>query len=270
MSKITAVFLAFVFLISPLAARAEITLQPHKALYDITLKKVKSANQLTDVNGKMYYELARECDGWATDHRFSINYGFDQGGSIRMDSSFASWEAVDGTRFSFSSLQKNNGIKDKEVRGTAERSNKYSVGQIAYDVPRDRAGVLDSDVYFPSAHTIAVLEKAASGEKNFHASIFDGGDDKGPREVTGFVIGEAEPLPPEALNDQIDKSLLTRAWKIRMAFYAANGKNPDPEYEMTVVFHDNGIVSYMTVEYPDFTVEHKLTALEAVPDRPCE
>lgn len=254
----------------PAAAQAEVALQPHKALYDIGLKTIKSANQLTGVNGRMYYELARDCEGWATDHRFTINYEFDGSPTVKMTSGFASWEAMDGTQFSFSTIQENNGLKEREVRGAAERGNRYSVGEVTYDAPKNRAHVLDSDVYFPSAHTISILEKAARGEKNIHAYVFDGGDDKGPREVNGFVIGAAEPLAAVTLNDKIDKSLLSPAWKIRMAFFSTNEKNPNPEYEMTVVFHDNGIVSYMTVEYPDFTVEHKLTALEAVPDRPCE
>lgn len=259
---------AFVFF-PPVWAHAEIALQPHKVLYDVDLKSVQSSSQMTNISGQMYYELAPECDGWAAEQRFSIRYDFSNRSPMKMDSSFVSWEADDGAQFSFSSLQEQNSLAKKEVRGSAERPNRYAIGEVSYTKPYEGKIVLDSDVQFPVAHTLTILQKAAAGEKNIHAFVFDGGDNLGTREVNSFVIGPAS-LAPEMITDKIDKALLTRAWKIRMAFFPLKEKKPDPEYEMTVLFHDNGIVSHMTVEYPEFSIEYRLSALEAAPPRACE
>jgi hypothetical protein len=38
---------------------------------------------------------------------------------------------------------------------------------------------------------------------------------------------------------------------------------------MGMVFHENGIISDMTIEYDDFTVKQKLVSLEKLPAAAC-
>jgi len=55
-----------------------------------------------------------------------------------------------------------------------------------------------------------------------------------------------------------------------MAFFPLAMDSADSEYEMDIIFHENGIISNMLVEYKDFSVSQKLIALEKIKDNGCE
>jgi hypothetical protein len=42
-----------------------------------------------------------------------------------------------------------------------------------------------------------------------------------------------------------------------------------PSYEMDMILHDNGVVSWSLVDYKSFRVEQKLLALEKLPPKKC-
>ena len=57
---------------------------------------------------------------------------------------------------------------------------------------------------------------------------------------------------------------------MRMAIFQASDQEEESDYEMDMVFHENGIISDMTIEYDDFTVKQKLVSLEKLPAIACE
>ena len=70
---------------------------------------------------------------------------------------------------------------------------------------------------------------------------------------------------------KIDPALLkTKAWNVRMAFFTPDKNQADPDYEMNAVFHENGIISDMLIDYNDFSVTQKLAALEKLPPDECK
>jgi hypothetical protein len=49
---------------------------------------------------------------------------------------------------------------------------------------------------------------------------------------------------------------------MRLAFFPKNIQTETSDYELTMILHENGVISEMTIDYPDFTVSQTLAALE--------
>lgn len=262
---LTAFVLIFAVLSAPASAMpGRDMLAAHKALYDIEMISKRSGSQIVNISGQMYYEWKPGCEAWTTDHRFNLNYEYADSPAVRITSDFSTYETFDGKSFDFTSRRKRNGDVYEEVRGRAETIADGG-GDASYTMPAGLKFKLEKNTLFPLAHSLGILEHARKGDRFYHAVVFDGSDDEGPVEVNTF-IGEKIDGTVYATNPKIDTSLLeSPAWKVRMAFFPMSGNETGAEYEMDVVLHENGIISDMMVEYHDFAVTQKLSALEKVP-----
>jgi hypothetical protein len=249
---------------------------PHKALYDVTLASARSGSQIINIQGRMYYQLHKGCDGYTTDHRFALTYSYADSEPMRVTSDFSTLETFDGQAFDFSSRRRRAGELYQELRGHAERNQ----GEIVYQEPLDLEQPLPKDAMFPVAHTRALLNAARTGNKFYASTVFDGSDQEGPVDVAA-VIGTARQsarameklradLAAVRMGTGGDDLLAVQAYTMRLAFFPRAGGGATSDYELTMQLHDNGIISHMTIAYPDFTVDQKLVALEPVAPESCD
>ncbi len=248
-----------------------IALVPHKALYDIKLISKDSSAQVLNISGQMYYELQKSCGEWITDHRFKLQYEYADSPPVQMSSDFLTAESFDDRSFSFISRRKKDGEVYEIFQGKADVS---AQGKTVVDYAEPEGLSFDfSGVYFPTKHTKLLLEKARQGQSFFSAKVFDGSDGEGPAEINAFIGKRVNPVAEIAEikdNADIDMTLVnTPAWKVRMAFFPLKEPGTAAEYEMALYFHENGIVSDMTVDYEDFSVSQKLVALEKIEPDEC-
>lgn len=245
-------------------------LVPHKALYDIKMVSKDSGSQILNISGQMFYEWRAECDAWVTDHRFNLLYEYADSAPMKITSDFSTYETFDGKTFNFSSRRKRNGDMYQELRGAAVLPEGGD-GEAVYSLPEGLSFDLGNGMMFPMAHSMQVLEYASAGKKFFNATIFDGSDEEGPVEINTFIGARVNALVKmDKPSENLDVTLInTPARQVRMAFFPLLEPNADAEYEMDVVFHDNGIISDMFVEYRDFSVTQKLTAIEKLPSPNC-
>ena len=243
-------------------------LQPHKAFYDIDLVATRSGSQIINISGKMYYEWKETCDGWLTDHRFNLVYEYSDGPGMTITSDFSTYESFDGEEFTFSARRKRNDELYQEFRGTSDLGKKG--GTADFSIPDDVEFDLTSQTNFPMRHTVKLIQNITNKSKFFNAVVFDGSDDEGPVEINAF-IGGAEKAPKTLFgNDAIDADLIkVPARKIRMAVFPQNSDTATSDYEMDAVFHENGVISDMLVDYDDFSVTQKLVALEEIDSMSC-
>lgn len=240
-------------------------LAPHKALYDIKLVATHSGSQIINISGKMYYEWKRTCDAWVTDHRFKLLYEYADNPGMAVSSDFSTYETFDGESLNFSARRKRDNTLYQEIRGMAEIADKG--GEASFSMPQDLNFELAKGDFFPMAHTIEMIQKAKANDKFFKAVVFDGSDDEGPVEINTFIGKPVNALKTMQANDEIDMALLnTPAWNVRMAVFPTKDDEAQSDYEMSLVFHENGIISDMLIEYDDFSVRQKLVALERVED----
>ena len=246
------------------------TLAAHKAVYSIALAATHSGSQVTNISGQMTYEWKPGCDGWITDHHFTLIYEYADSPSIKINSDFSTYESFDGKSFDYAARRKRNGQVYSDIRGHAALGAD-SAGKAIYSLPANLSFDLGRGMLFPTPHTLQLAQHANQGAKFFDAQIFDGSDEDGPIEINSFIGGPADIAKAVDKSAKIDMSLLGgKAWNVRMAVFPLNSDEAQSDYEMTMIFHENGIISDMLIDYNDFSVKQKLVSLTRVPAQACE
>lgn len=234
---------------------------PHKAIYDIRLAGKKSGSQILNISGQMLYDWSSNCEAWNSNHKFNMIYEYADTPPMRMISDYSLYEMFDGSRLDFSSTRKNDNEILEELRGTA--TFEENAGKAIFRLPQNLSFDLGENTVFPMRHSLDVLEKMRAGKKFYNAVIFDGSDQDGPVEINAFIGGSTKP-PEKVLKAKgVDTELLNSpSHSIRLAFFPLMLDQAEADYEMSMVFHENGIISDMTIEYSDFSVSQTLVALE--------
>jgi hypothetical protein len=245
-------------------------LAPHKALYDIRMVSRHSGADVLNISGQMLFEAKMTCDAWTTDHHFKLLYEYADSPPMKIASDFTTYEPFTGTDFDFTSRRERNGEVFEELRGHATR-NPGGTGKAVYSMPEGLEFDLPAGSLFPIAHTAAVVTHMQSGEKIFSASVFDGSDQEGPVEINAIVGKPVTDTKSIVSGKTIDAALLkSPAHNVRMAFFPLNKPEPEADYEMNVLLHDNGVISDMLIDYGDFSVTQKLMALEKLEKPVCD
>lgn len=244
-------------------AAKEAGLIPHRAIYDIRLAGTKSGSQIINISGQMFYEWQPSCDAWITNHRFNLLYEYADSPAMQIASDFSTFESMDGKTLNFTSQRKRDGQLFEELRGRAALGEgEEKEGEASYSLPEGMKFTLPAGSVFPMGHTLNVLKAIKEGRKFYSTVIFDGSDQDGPVEVNAFIGGPAQ-LGDLKKSASFDTDLLSSpAHKVRLAFFPLNKPDSESDYEMTLVLHENGIVSDMKIDYDDFSISQTLTALE--------
>ncbi len=242
----------------------KLILAPHKALYNVDLVKARNGSQIIDIRGQMFFKLHQGCDAYLADHRFVLTYNYADSEPMRVTSDFSTQESIDGGAFDFSSRRRRDGDLYQELRGQAVRGG----GTATYSEPEDLKFDLPTDIVFPSGHTKALIAAAKAGKKFYATTLFDGSDDQGPVDVTA-VIGKR--VTAQKKVGAIDTSLVASpGWHMHLAFFPRRSQKDTADYELSMVLHENGIISSMTIDYQEFTVDQTLTALTPEPPEVCD
>ena len=251
----------------------EAHLAPHKALYDISLTSMRSGSQISDIWGEMFFELSEDCATWTTDHRFKMVYDYTDAPPVDVDSDFQTIENKDGQELVFNSRRQRDGEVYEEISGRAAMLPDGTI-RANYFEPEGIGFALPASASFPMGHVRALVEEAQNNAKFYNTILFDGSDTEGPVEVNAF-IGQPINVMAEMFYDEdtsdadllkdLDGDLLnSRAWPMRLAYFPLSSTEEAADYEMEITFHENGVISDMVIEYTDFTIHQKLTALEKV------
>ncbi len=256
----------------PSAMAADSRAAAHKAIYKMTLVSAKNTS-IVSVDGQMYYDFTDTCDAWSSDQKFALNYVYADEPEARMNTQFSSHESKNGNSYDFAVRRSKNDNLEEQFVGSATRKEDGS-GAASFTEPDKRELSLPKDFFFPTQHTDEIIRHAQAGDHIFNSQIFDGSDGTPAVEVN-VVIGNV--IKPD-VNDKLAGNALLQspARKVRLAFFQPDdkkGKSEDdeaePDYEMTMILHENGIVSWMQIDYDQFSLRGELEAIEAVPRPKC-
>lgn len=239
-------------------------IQPHRAIYAMSLGSARNGSKVSDVRGRMMFEWADACDGWTTEQRFQLRFVYSEGDDMAMNTNYTTWEAKNGLRYRFNVRKLVNGELDEEVRGEANLQAD-GAGTAQFTKPEPQEMELPAGTMFPTAHTLAILDHAERNEPFFTRTIFDGSDAEGPTEVS--TVAGKPGAPKESGKDPLLK--VGKSWPVRMAFFPLQSDSAQPEYEMSLRLLENGIAESMQIDYGDFTVNAVLEKIEALPKSGC-
>jgi hypothetical protein len=255
---------------APVASAVEIA--PHRALYSLTLASTKSSSGVVGASGAMVYEWGETCDGWTVQQRFRLRLQYAEQDGVEVSSNLVTWESKDGLRYRFNERRLRNGEPDEEIKGEAKLDGKDKGGMAEFTRPEATTLTLAPGVLFPTAHTLLLIDRAQAGEQFISKQVFDGATVENASQITA-VIGAPLKMGAGAVasgDKSGDNVLLKRpSWRVRLAFFPADDKTGQPDYELGMKLLDNGVSQDMSLDYTDYVIRAKLDEIEALPRPTC-
>ena len=263
---------ALAVLLSPLAppAASAVEIAPHRALYSLSLNSAKSTSGVVGAAGAMMYEWGETCEGWTVQQRFRLRLQYAEQDSVDMSSTLVTWESKDGLRYRFNERRLRNGEVDEEIKGDAKLDGPGKGGTAEFTRPEAVTLTLAPGVLFPTAHTILLIEHAQQSDTFVSRKVFDGATVENAGQITAVIGPELKPGKGDG-DEKLPKSpLLDRpSWRVRLAFFPADSKVEEPDYELGMRLLDNGVSADMVLDYSDYVIRAKLDDIEALPRPRC-
>jgi hypothetical protein len=246
----------------PCAARAA-DLQPHEAVYDLTL--ASQTSNFNSVDGRIALQLKPDaCDALSLDYRFVARFHEDDELTVTDQQTLAK-ETRDGKRYEFRTRTVVDGAEQGVVEGVA--TNGGDATAVSYTSPVKRETKLPLSV-FPLGHTARLIDRALAGERLVEANLFDGDDDADKHLTTTSLILPAKkdetPAKPEVART-LDG---LRSWNVTESYYNSDSDGDGmPIFETSYRLYENGVTDRLKLDFGDYTLEGGLARLTYY-DRP--
>lgn len=267
----SSLLLVLSLLASGAAHAAGFSLQPHRAVYDLSLREAREGSGVEQLTGRLVLEMARDCEGYVLNQRILTRMFNTDGMEVLNDFSVSTWENLEGTLFRFNLRNQVNGELVEEVDGRAQLNGPNGAGEAVFNKPEESKLTLPAGTIFPFEHTLRLLKTAASGKDNLGVPVFDGSGDDGLYHTFSVIGGPG----PVAMAPQPGGDLLAgeRSWNVRLAYFPywtdRKGAADLPEFEIGFLMYENGIAGDLVLDYGNFALNGRLTTLQALPKPQC-
>lgn len=257
------------------AAKEPGKLVSHRAIYEMTLDNARSASGITGIDGRMVFEFTGSpCNGYSLNMRMVTQMTDSQGQSNMTDLRSSTWEQGDGKKFRFQSAQYLNDKLGDVTMGRAVRENPSQTVEVKLSQPSRAEIALTGQIFFPTQHSIALIQKALSGQTIFQARIYDGSE-KGRKvyETTAFIGTLVEPgaddddLEAPAKEKKLGELL---SWPVSIGYFEPKDGDLTPSYQIDFRLYENGVSRALLIDYGDFSIQGTLTSLEYLQAKECK
>jgi hypothetical protein len=264
--------------VMPAESRASdaIRLQPHRAIYDLTLARSASGSGLSEMNGRLVYELTgAPCEGYTQNMRFVTRSTTSDGSEQVNDIRTSSFEEAAGEKLDFSTTHHHDSRTEVTEGRAARKAATASGGGIKVDIakPEARQLSLPATVYFPIQHSIALIGAAERGERRFAADLYDGSEKGDKVSATTTIIGEKAVAAQADLPESASAMVGMTYWPIASSYFEKSKSfgrvDAVPNYEMQARFFRNGVSTRLTLDYGDFALKGDLKEIKLLPDASC-
>jgi len=258
-----------------LAAKEPSKLVPHRAIYEMTLDEARSASGITGIDGRMVFEFTGSaCDGYSLNMRMVTQMTDTQGQTNLTDLRSSTWEQGDGKKFRFQSAQYLNDKLGDVTMGRADRGAPSEAVDVKLSQPSRAKINLSGQVFFPTQHSLALIEKAVSGKNLFQARIYDGSE-KGRKvyETTAFIGTLVKPGADEArLEAPAKEKKLGElpSWPVSIGYFEIKDGDLTPSYQIDFRLYENGVSRQLLIDYGDFSIQGTLSSLEYLQAKECK
>ena len=237
---------------------------PHKAIYALSIDRIKAAADLAHADGAIYYELHETCTDWRMHQRFRLRVTRNDREAAETETDSVLVEARDGRSLSFTVVTKVDGTVTERQSGVATLSRVGGTGVVELREPGPARIELPAGTVFPTWHYLSVVRAAERGRRTIWSTIFDGSDEGGRHSGINVVVLKRRPAPGKA---EARRLLQQPGWLMRVAYFAPEPRDGRPTYSFRVNMTDNGIARDMLLDYGSFTLNGTLKALEPL-ERP--
>ncbi len=250
------------------------TIVPHRAIYDLEMKRMSQGANLGNVAGRMAYEVTGSaCDGWSVNFRLVNEYVYKDGPSRLTDMQSTSWETGDGKEMKYNEKEFVDSKPASEKRLVVSRADKNGEGKGRITLPKEVNFKLDAETVFPMQHQLRLMDEAAKGSTRDVSLIYDGStDDKPVRAIT--AIGkrfEAGSYNDDTANPVAAELKKFPSWPVSIGYYSTEDSNAEtPVYQINFQMYENGVSTDLVMDYGTFALVGKLSHLEILKPDVCE
>ncbi len=243
------------------AAARPIDLLSHRAAYALRLADKDAGDLFAAVEGAMVLEWKATCDGWISSQRMGFVAETLDGEEVTFDVRFSSWESAANDRIRFT-LRSFDGARPVEsYRGEARLDGPEGAGVARYREPAGVSIDLPPGTVFPTEQMRRLVEAAREGRMMSQYRLFDGSGLVSASSVTA-VIGSSSEVEEAA-------SGYTRRWPVSLAYYDFGGETGAPEFEVSFMLDEGGVLYDIRLDYGDFALQGELRELELLPPPDC-
>jgi len=244
------------------AGSAADQVQPHRAVYSVSLANADSKAEIIDVDGRMVFEWRDDCDGWGVDQLFLMTFSYASGDQLSVKSAYTTWEAKDGSLYTAKVERERDGVTETHDVSASQGEAVFKGGE--GEEVRNKAFELSPETLFPTAHTLKLMDGLDGGPRFISVPVFDGSEIEGANLVSA-VIGKAR----AADSDGEISGVQPDYWPVGLAFFDGGTAGSTPEFEMRLGLQSNGITREIQVAYDDFSVQMALEDVELITDGGC-
>ena len=259
-------------------ADGKVIFVPHRAVYDLTLKKSRGSRGMEAVRGRILYDFTgSSCEGYGLQFRQVSELNSSAGRSVLSDLRSTSWEDGQAKKFTFSSENRLDERTSEVVDGQAVRAGKAV--KVTLRKPKRTTFRLPGDAVFPTEHMRRIILAARQGRSILQVPVYDGSDDGEKVYNTLTVIGKpiaaGDKPPDDAAAENPELATLMR-WPVTISYFERKSESEQHQGEQTPVYaigfelYENGISRALLLDYTDFTLTGKMTSLEIKKAKPCK
>ncbi len=246
---------------TPLAAGQPTDLLSHRAIYVLRLADKDAGDLFAAVEGAMVIEWKATCDGWVSSQRMGFVAETLDGEDVTFDVRFSSWESAANDRIRFTLRSFDGPHPVESYRGEARLEGPGGAGVARYREPEEVSIELPAGTVFPTEQMRLLVEAAREGRMMSQYRLFDGSGLVSASAVTA-VIG----VPSEVAETA---SGYTRRWPVSLAYYDSEGGTGTPEFEISFMLDEGGVLYDIRLDYGDFALEGELRRLDLLPPADC-
>lgn len=252
------------------------TMAPHRAVYEIGLVETRGGGGVSDLSGRMVYELTGSvCQGYTQTMRFVTRMTSQDGSTSLTDMRSTSWEDALAKAFRFNSSQYKDTKLEETTDGDAARSGPKGEVKVEITKPKKKALNLKGNTFFPVQHSMALLTAAQNGDQIFIADLYDGSEKGEKVYATSSFIGGVKPagfnstLGKVPSAEPLDK---IRSWPVSISYFEEGSdlKDAVPSYELAFIYFENGVSRRLFIDYGEFAVRGTLQKLDFLPPAKCK
>jgi len=258
------------------APAGTVILAPHRAVYELELKKSHGARTIEAVHGRILYDFSGSaCEGYTLQFRQVSEFVGGEARAVLGDLRSTTWEDGDATKFRFNSQNRLDDEQTEAVDGFADRSQKSVT--VTLKKPQQKTLAVTAGAVFPTEHMRRIVEAARAGKTILDFPVYDGSENGQKLYNTLTVIGK--PIAPGAAPDDAAGKIpalaaMTR-WPVTISYFVQQDEGKPrigeqmPVYAITFEIYENGISRALTLDYSDFTLSGKLVSLDLKKASPC-
>ena len=251
-------FFIFLFCTVPAFVQAGVVpLASHRAVYDLTLKKLHQEGGIQNVRGRIVMEVENQCEGYVVNQRMLVELVNLEGVVITSDFHLSTWEDKKGDTMRFSMSNVLNGKPVEKSDGIARMED--GEGTVSFRDDENESFTLPKGVLFPTAHTLEILKSARAGKNLVSAKVYDGNGAEGLQDSL-TVIGKRNAAKKKMAEKPEMENL--PYWPVQLAYFDLKGQTNEPDYEVGINLYENGVASDLTLKYKDFSLSGELVQLD--------